>query len=73
MGKKFKGEGVEHKPLRAEGKEPVGSDGTMVNVRPEGWKEIQIGAYYKTAAEGETADVRCGNDRKARRNRETTV
>lgn len=57
-GKKFKGEAIEHKPLKADGKEHVGSDGTMVNMRSEGWKEVKIGAYYKTDEEGEKAEVR---------------
>lgn len=57
-GKKFKGEEAEHKPLKGEGKEHVGSDGTMVNIREEGWKEVKVGAYYKTDEEGEKAEVR---------------
>ena len=35
MGKEFKGEEVEYKELKAEGKEHVGSDGTMVNIRED--------------------------------------
>lgn len=57
-GKKFKGEGIKYKPLKAGGKEHVGSDGTMVNMRGEGWKEVKVGAYYKTDEEGEKAEVR---------------
>ena len=41
MGKEYKGEKVEYKELKAEGKEHVGSDGTMVNIREEGWKEVK--------------------------------
>ena len=36
----------------------VGSDGTMVNIRKEGWKEIKIGAYYKVDKEREKTEVR---------------
>ncbi len=57
-GKGFGEEKIEHKPLKGAGKEHVGSDGTMVNIREEGWKEVKIGAYYKTDKEGEKAEVR---------------
>jgi hypothetical protein len=30
----------------------------MVNIREEGWKEVKIGAYYKTDGEGEKEEVR---------------
>lgn len=58
IGKRFKGEDIEHKQLKGAGKEHVGSDGTMVNMREEGWKEVKIGAYYKTDEEGEKTEVR---------------
>ena len=57
-GKKFKGKAIEHKPLKGDGKEHVGSDGTMVNIREEGWKEVKVGGYYKTDKEGEKVQVR---------------
>jgi hypothetical protein len=57
-GEKFGEAKIEHKPLKGDGKEHVGSDGTMVNIREEGWKEVKIGAYYKTDAEGEKEEVR---------------
>ena len=50
--------GKEYKELKAEGKEHVGSDGTMVNIREEGWKEVKVGAYYKVDEEGEKTEVR---------------
>ena len=58
MGKEYKGKKVEYKELKAEGKEHVGSDGTMVNIREEGWKEVKVGAYYKVDEEGEKTEVR---------------
>lgn len=57
-GKEFAEEKIEYKPIKGEGKEHVGSDGTMVNMREEGWKEVKIGAYYKTDEGGEKEEVR---------------
>ena len=51
-------EKVHYKMIKGEGKEHVGSDGTMVNIRQEGWKEIKIGAYYKVDEEREKTQVR---------------
>ena len=61
MGKKMlqgRKQGVKHKEIKGDGKEHVGSDGMMVNIRGEGWKEVKVGAYYKTDEEGEKAEVR---------------
>ncbi len=49
---------VRYKAVKGKGKEHVGSDGTMVNIRGEGWKEVKVGAYYKTDEEREKEDVR---------------
>ena len=61
MGKKMSQgtkQGVKHKEIKGVGKEQVGSDGTMVNMRGEGWKEVKVGAYYKVDEEGEKTEVR---------------
>ena len=60
FGEKMNGEAVKviHQEIKGEGKEHVGSDGTMVNIRKEGWKEVKIGAYYKVDKEREKEEVR---------------
>jgi hypothetical protein len=50
--------GAKYKAIKGDGKEHVGSDGTMVNIRGEGWKEVKVGAYYKTNEEREKEEVR---------------
>lgn len=49
---------VIYKAVKGDGREHVGSDGTMVNIRKEGWKEVKIGSYYKVDAERKKTEVR---------------
>lgn len=47
-----------HKPLKGNGKEHVGADGVLINIRREGWKEVKVGVYYKTDGEREKESQR---------------